>query len=74
MPRTNSDVEAALARLKCTFLEMPGTRLTLNDAARLTGLEPETCRQVLGALEDVRFLRQRSGGVFVQRTAESPES
>jgi DNA-binding IclR family transcriptional regulator len=67
-------VEEALRRLKGAFLEMPGTQLSLSDAARLTGLEHDTCRDILSALEDVRFLRQRHNGVFVQRTSESPDS
>lgn len=66
-------VEEAVQRLKGAFLEMPGTQLTPRDAARLTGLEHETCRVILAALEDVRFLRQRQNGVFVRRTTESPD-
>jgi hypothetical protein len=67
-------VEAAVQQLKSVFLEIPGTQLTLVQAIRLTGLEPDTCLVVLGALEDARFLRQRSNGSFVQRSAESPDA
>ena len=67
-------VEDAVRRLKEVFLEMPGTQITLGDAARLTGLEHDICQVVLGALEDARFIRQRHNGVFVQRTAESPDA
>jgi DNA-binding IclR family transcriptional regulator len=66
-------VEEAVLRLKATFLEMPGTTLTLSDAARLTGLEHHTCRVILAALENGRFVRQRHDGTFVQRSSESPE-
>jgi hypothetical protein len=66
-------IEEALGRLKSTFLEMPGTQLTLTDATRLTGLDHDTCRVILAALEDVRFLRRRNNGTFIQRTSESPD-
>jgi hypothetical protein len=68
-----SRIEHAARRLKAVFLEMPGTQLTVNDAARLTGLEYEICRAILAALEDARFVRQRHHGLFVQRTSESRE-
>ena len=71
---TTLRVEEAVIRLKGSFLEMPGTQLTVRDAARLTGLEDDTCRIILSALEDARFLRRRLNGVFVQRTSESPEA
>ena len=67
-------VEEAALRLKGAFLEMPGTQLTLSEAARLTGLEHDTCRVILSTLEDIKFLRQRHNGVFVRRTAESRDT
>jgi hypothetical protein len=67
-------VEDAVQRLKGVFLEIPGTQLTLGDASRLTGLESDVCRVILDALEDARFVRRRQDGLFVQRTAESPEA
>ena len=66
-------VQEAVTRIREAFMEIPGTQLNLRDAARLTGLEHDTCRRILNALEDVRFLRRRHDGVFVQRTAESPD-
>jgi hypothetical protein len=66
-------VHEAVTRIKEAFREMPGTQLNLRDAARLTGLEHDTCRMILKALEDLRFLRRRHDGIFVQRTAESPD-
>jgi DNA-binding IclR family transcriptional regulator len=63
-------VEEAALRLKGAFLEMPGTQLSLSEAARLTGLEQDTCRVILSTLEDIQFLRQRDNGVFVRRTGE----
>jgi hypothetical protein len=58
----------AVARLKGAFLEMPATRMSLADAVRLTEVERPTCRIILEALEDARFLA-RENGVFIRRSA-----
>jgi hypothetical protein len=42
----------ALHRVKGVFLEVPGTQLSLVEASRLSGLEPDMCESVLLALED----------------------
>ena len=47
-------------------MEIPGTRLSLEDAARLSGLEPTTCRGVLEALQDARFLKRDRDGLFAR--------
>ena len=60
-------VEEAVQKLKGVFLEVPGTQLSLVDASRLSGLERNTCRMILEALEDVRFLRRAPNGLFVRR-------
>ena len=39
-----------LTRISAEFLEMPGLRLTLPQAARLFSLEPARCQRVLTAL------------------------
>ncbi len=68
-------VEEAVQKLKGVFLEIPGTQLSLVDASRLSGLERNTCRMILEALEDVRFLRRAPNGLFVRRdTTPSPSS
>jgi hypothetical protein len=64
----------ALQRLKAVFLEIPGTRLTVADASRLSGLECPTCEIVLGALEDARFLRLGPDGLYRRRATDSPNS
>ena len=38
------------ARVRAEYLEMPGLRLTLGQAARLFNLDPERCASVLHAL------------------------
>jgi len=55
-----------LQRLKGIFLEMPGTKLSMADATRLSGLERPMCRIVLQALEDSHFLRRRHDGIFMR--------
>jgi len=60
-------VEEAVQKLKGVFLEIPSTQLSLVDASRLSGLERNTCRMILEALEDVRFLRRAPNGLFVRR-------
>ena len=62
----------AIEQLKSLFLESPGTQLSLDSASRLAGLERETCRAVLAALEDTRFLARGRNGLFVRRGADSP--
>ena len=66
-------VAAALQCLKGAFLENPGTRLTLADAAQLSGLDSGLCNLVLVALEDVRFLERGGDGIYLRRAADWPE-
>jgi hypothetical protein len=67
-------VTQAIDLLKGMFLEVPGTTLSIDDAARLSGLERTVCVHVLDALEYSRFLRRRADGLFVRMTADSPWS
>jgi Fic family protein len=53
-------------RMKGMFLEVPGTRLSIDEAARLTGVEQATCRIILKALEEARFLKCRPDGLFMR--------
>jgi DNA-binding IclR family transcriptional regulator len=62
-------VTEALARLKEVFLEAPSIELSLADAVRVAGLERSTCRIILEALEDVRFLTRTHNGLFIRRPA-----
>jgi hypothetical protein len=65
-------VTDAVERLKGLFLEVPGTQLSLAQATRVSGLERDTCRVVLEALEDAHFLARARNGLFVRRTSDSP--
>ena len=64
----------ALERVKTMFLEVPGTQLSVADASVLAGLDRDTCRIFLGWLEDSRFLRRTSQGLYTRRASDaSPE-
>ena len=65
-------VADAVQRLKGVFLETPATQMSLVDASRLAGLERNTTRLILEALEDARFLRRASNGLFMRRSFETP--
>ena len=65
-------VANAVDRLRGVFLEAPGTQLTLADASRLSGRDRFTCRTVLEALEEARFLARARNGLFVRRSSDSP--
>ena len=67
-------VTEALDRLKSVFLEIPGTQLSLAEASRLSGLKRDTCRIILEALEDTRFLARGRNGLFFRRSLDSPLS
>jgi DNA-binding IclR family transcriptional regulator len=64
----------AVQRLKGVFLEIPSTQMSLVDASRLAGLERNTTRLILEALEDARFLRRSSNGLFIRRVIDPPSS
>jgi hypothetical protein len=53
--------DSVVARVREEFLEMPGLRLTLAQAARLWGLERDTCQAVIDSLIASAFLRWTDG-------------
>ena len=53
-----------LTRIRAEYLEIPGLRLTLEQAQRLFGVERTLCRMVLDALVDEKFLCVRSNGGY----------
>jgi hypothetical protein len=67
-------IREGVQRLKCVFLEIPGTRLTPLDAAKLSGLDGAVCEVVLEALEDARFLKRDGSGRYLCRATDSPYS
>lgn len=64
----------AVQRLNSVFLEIPGTRLTLGDASRLSGLDRPICEFGLAALEEAGFLRLGRDGRYRRRMTDSPDS
>jgi hypothetical protein len=67
--RGRVDNASACQRVRGEYLEMPGVRLTAAQAARLFGLEPQVCGDVLAILVAERFLGRTQDGRFVRRGA-----
>ena len=68
--------DALLKRVYSEFLEMPGLRLSIEQAQRLWGLNDRTCRELLDFLVDARFLCQTRSGMYTRSTeglAEYPQ-
>ena len=57
------EMQTILERVRGEFNEMPGLRLTPEQAARLWALEPRACREVLTKLVASSFLRWSAGSV-----------
>jgi hypothetical protein len=53
-------------RVRGEFNEMPGLQLTVPQAARLLGIEPAACRDVIDLLVDSSFLRWTQSGTVVR--------
>jgi hypothetical protein len=56
--------EALLSRVRREFDEMPGLTLTLGQASRLFGLQPDVCSQILERLIREGVLRLRPGSQY----------
>jgi hypothetical protein len=57
-----------LKRVRAEYLEMPGMRLTLEQAQRLFGAERTLCVMVLDALVADRFLCVKLNGAYARST------
>ena len=57
---------ALVDRVRGEFNEMPGLQLTIPQAARLLGIEPEACRSVIDQLVASEFLRRTPAGTIVR--------
>ena len=58
--------DTILKRIRAEYLEMPGLRLTLEQAQRLCGVERTMCKAVLDGLVDVKFLCVKSNGTYAR--------
>ena len=57
---------ALVDRVRGEFNEMPGLQLTIPQAARLLGIEPDACRSVIDQLVDSKVLRRTPAGTIVR--------
>jgi hypothetical protein len=53
-------------RVRCEFLEMPGLRLTIPQAARLWGLDLPSCEAVVDVLIRCEFLQRTASGAVAR--------
>jgi hypothetical protein len=60
-----------LTRIRAEYLEMPGLRLTREQAQRLCGIEQALCTRVLDALVAERFLCVKADGRYARLTTRS---
>ena len=59
-------VRTLVDRVRGEFNEMPGLQLTMPQAARLLGIEPEACRSVIDQLVASKVLRRTPAGTIVR--------
>jgi len=55
-----------VTRIRGEYLEMPGLRLTLEQAQRLCGVERMLCKTVLEALVEAKFLCVKPNGMYAR--------
>ena len=60
------EVHAVANRVRSEFIEMPGLRLTVRQAARLWGLDPPACENVIDVLVRAAFLRWTPAGTVAR--------
>jgi hypothetical protein len=72
MTDDNARIQDVVSRVRGEFLEMPGLRLTPEQARRLWRLDERSCNAVLHALVDARFLAKTQDGAFIRQDRSSP--
>lgn len=60
------DFQQVVERVRGEFLEMPGLRLTIPQAARLWGLDLPSCEAVVDVLVRCAFLQRTASGVVAR--------
>lgn len=63
--------DPTLRRIRAEYLEMPGLRLSLEQARRLWGLDEDTCATSLRHLVDARFLVETREHLFARFSEEA---
>ena len=61
-----TELHNTVERVRGEFLEMPGLRLTVPQAARLWGLDVPSCEAVLAVLVRSSFLRWTPSGAVTR--------
>ena len=56
----------AVERLHGMFMDVPGMRLSPDDAARLSGVDSPMCQAILEAMLAARFLKRGRDGTFTR--------
>jgi hypothetical protein len=62
-----------VSRVRGEYLEMPGLRLTSDQARRLWRLDEPACKAVLGELVDTGFLARTRDGAYVKDEGTTSE-
>jgi hypothetical protein len=62
----NAVSDLVLQRVSSEFLEMPGLRLTCQQAQRLWGLDEPTCLTILELLVETKFLCRTGRGMYAR--------
>jgi hypothetical protein len=60
------EFERLVERVRGEFLEMPGLRLTIPQAARLWGLDRRSCEAVVDVLIRSEFLQRTTSGAVAR--------
>jgi hypothetical protein len=71
MRESSRGIQEVVRRVRGEFLEMPGLRLTPQQARRLWRLDETACEAVLGALVDAHFLARTRDGAFIRQDGNS---
>ena len=66
LERQAIEFQRLVERVRCEFLEMPGLRLTMPQAARLWGLDLLSCEAVVDALVRREFLQRTASGAVAR--------
>jgi len=64
--RVTSADAVLLQRIENEYREMPGLSLTEDQASRLWSADSQTCRHVLAALLERRFLKRTAAGAYIR--------
>jgi hypothetical protein len=72
MKEMSRGIQDVVRRIRGEFLEMPGLRLTAQQARRLWRLDEGACEAVLGVLVESQFLAKTRDGAFVLQDGNSP--